>query len=69
MSLEVTFLCNFLEDFEQDRCQLFSKFLVEFSCEAVWTSAFVCVVCCDLSIFIPNFIDLIFLPLCLDVSG
>src|SRR5574337_188058 len=37
-----TFLCNFLEEFEQDRCQLFSKFLVEFSCEAVWTWAFVC---------------------------
>ena len=28
-----------------------------------------CVVCCDLSIFISNFIDLIFLPLFLDESG
>ena len=28
--------------FEQDRCQLFSKFLVKFSCQAVWTWAFVC---------------------------
>ena len=27
-----------------------------------------CVVCCDLSIFISNFIDLIFLPLFLDES-
>ena len=35
-------LCNFLEEFEQDRCQLFSEFLVEFSCEAVWARAFVC---------------------------
>ena len=42
MSLEVYFLCNFLEEFEQDRCQLFSKFLVEFSCEDVQTWAFVC---------------------------
>ena len=33
---------NFLEEFEWDRCQLFSKFLVEFSCEAVWSWAFVC---------------------------
>ena len=28
-----------------------------------------CVVCCDLSIFISNFVDLIFLPLFLDESG
>ena len=28
-----------------------------------------CVICSDLSIFIPNFIDLIFLPLFLDESG
>ena len=28
-----------------------------------------CVVCCDLSIFISNFIDLIFLSLLLDESG
>ena len=28
-----------------------------------------CVVCCDLSIFVSNFIDLIFLPLFLDESG
>ena len=27
---------------EQDRCQLFSKFLVEFTCEAIWSWAFVC---------------------------
>ena len=33
MSLEVYHLCNFLEEFEQDRCYVFSKFLVEFSCE------------------------------------
>ena len=26
---------NFLEEFEQDMCQIFSKFSVEFSCEAV----------------------------------
>ena len=30
---------------------------------------YLCVVCCDLSIFISNFIDLIFLPLFLDESG
>ena len=30
---------------------------------------FFCVVCCDFSIFICNFIDLIFLPLFLDESG
>ena len=42
MSLEVYLPLHFLEEFEQDRCQLFSKFLVEFSCEAVWTGAFVC---------------------------
>ena len=28
-----------------------------------------CIVCCDLSIFISNFIDLIFLPLFLDEFG
>ena len=28
-----------------------------------------CVVCCDLSIFVSNFIDFIFLPLFLDESG
>ena len=37
-----TFLCSFLEEFEQDRYQLCFKFLVEFSCEAIWSWAFVC---------------------------
>ena len=30
---------------------------------------FFCVVCCDLSIFVSNFVDLIFLPLFLDESA
>ena len=34
---------------EQDRCQLFSKFLVELSCEAIWTWAFVCLKISDYS--------------------
>ena len=35
---EFSFLCNFLKEFEQDRCKL----LVKFTYEAIWTWAFVC---------------------------
>ena len=35
------FLCNFSEDFEKDRCQLFSKWLIELACETIWSWAFV----------------------------
>ena len=35
-------LCYILEEFETDSCQLFSKCLIEFSCEAIWSWAFVC---------------------------
>ena len=126
-------LFDFLEEFEQERCQLFSKFLVEFTCEAIWSGLlFVgrflitvsisvlvmgllrfsisfwfsfgklyfsknlsisskfflhllywhkvadssllghldfCVVCCDFSIFISNFVDMIIFPLFLYESG
>ena len=37
---EFFFLCNFLEEFEKDRCQLFSKCLVEFSCETIFVLRF-----------------------------
>ena len=33
---------NFLEQFDQDVCELFSNHLTEFSCEAIWPWAFVC---------------------------
>ena len=33
---EFSFLCNFLDEFKQDRWSLFSKLLVEFTCEAIW---------------------------------
>ena len=43
---EFTFLCNFWKSlsriFYLFRCQLFSEFLVEFTCEAIWSWAFVC---------------------------
>ena len=125
MSSEV-FLCNFLKEFYKDRHQLFSKCLLEFSCKAIWSWAFVfweifdhnfnfsacnqvvhnlyfflvqswkielflksvhffqvihfitiqshnplyfCIVCCNLSFFISNFVDLILLSLFLDESG
>ena len=32
----------FLEEFEKDRCYLFSKCLIEFACEAVWSWTVVC---------------------------
>ena len=38
---ECSFLCNFWEEFEKDRCYLFSKCLTEFACEAVWSRPFV----------------------------
>ena len=31
-----------LEEFEKVRCQLFSKCLIEFTCEAIWSWAFIC---------------------------
>ena len=37
--------------------------------EVSYDPLYLCVVCCDLSIFISNFIDLIFLPLFPDESG
>ena len=33
--------CNFLKEFEKDGCYLISKCLIEFSCEAIWSWAFV----------------------------
>ena len=35
-------LCYILEEFDKDRCLIFSKCLIEFSCEATWSWAFVC---------------------------
>ena len=37
----IFFLCNFLKEFQKDRHQLFSKCLIEFSCETIWPWAFV----------------------------
>lgn len=34
---QCSFLCIFLEEFSEDRCQLFSKYLREFLCEAIWS--------------------------------
>ena len=42
MSLGVYLPVHFLEEFEMDKCYLSSKFLVEFTCEAIWSWAFVC---------------------------
>ena len=33
-------LCNVLKEFQKDRHQLFSKCLIEISCEAIWSWAF-----------------------------
>ena len=35
-------VCKFLEEFEKDRCYLFSKCLTEFTCEVIWSWTFVC---------------------------
>ena len=32
----------FLAEFQKDRCQLFSKCLIAFTCEVVWSWSFVC---------------------------
>ena len=34
------FLCKILKEFQKDRHQFFSKCLIEFSCEAVWSWSF-----------------------------
>ena len=39
---EFSFLCNFLEEFEQDRYYLFSKLLIEITCEPILSWAFAC---------------------------
>ena len=113
-----SFLFSFLKEFQKDRHQLFSKCLIEFSCEAIWFWAFVflgdffirasisvlviglfiisisvhfflvihfiaiqllitvsynplyfCIVCCNLSFFISNFLDLVLLSFFLDEFG
>ena len=35
-------MSQFLEEFQKDRCQLFSKCLIEFVCKAIWSFTFVC---------------------------
>ena len=50
MSLKYSSLCNFLEDFEKDRLQLFSKCLIELTGEAIWSWTF-----CLLKIFNHSF--------------
>ena len=42
MSLGVFHSLPFLEEFEKDKCYIFSKHLIEFICEAIWTWALVC---------------------------
>ena len=40
--LECFFHCNFLKEFQKNRCLLFSKYLIEFTCEDIWSWTFVC---------------------------
>ena len=42
MCLGVFPLLQILEHFQKDRCALFSKCLIEFACEAIWSWTFVC---------------------------
>ena len=42
MNLGVFFHCNFLEEFEQDRYNLFSKLLIEITCEPILSWGFAC---------------------------
>ena len=42
MSLGVFLSVQFLEEFEKDLCKLFFVCLVEFTCETIWSSTFVC---------------------------
>ena len=39
---ECSSLCYIVEEFEKDRCQLFSKCLIEFAWEGIWAWALVC---------------------------
>ena len=39
---EFSFLRKFLEEFWKDRSQVFSKYLIEITCEAIWSWTFVC---------------------------
>ena len=39
---ECSSLCCILEEFENDRCQFFCKYLIEYTCLAIWSWAFVC---------------------------
>ena len=38
---ECSSLCYIMEEFEKDRCCLFSKCLIEIACEVIWSWAFV----------------------------
>ena len=42
MSLGTFLPLQFLEEFEKDGCYLFSKCVIEFTCEAIWSWTFVC---------------------------
>ena len=39
---EYSFLCSFLEEFQKDKYKFFSKYLIEFAFEAIWSWTFLC---------------------------